>query len=169
MSEMSISKAVEMCLENFYLTRQVESPTDVVSNQKAVLEIGEEEARFKVWSGNIGAHSTGRRSLQYRLRDASHLQKQVKSLLDELSELLEDATAIVTGEKVPWDHDEDDEAISQDTGSDCDVNGMPTTEMAQIAQNVSDVINCLLRLSVDIKNPALHDRPATSASIGASH
>ena len=137
-----------------------------------MLEIAGEEARFKIWSGNIGGHSTGRRSLQYRLRDASHLQKQVKSLLKELHELLADAHAIANGEKVPWDHIEDDElSIGSDSNSEPD--RVPATEMGQIAQNVSDVIDCLLRLSVAIRNPAPHDRFATSAatsgSIDASH
>jgi hypothetical protein len=173
MPEESISDSVRKCLADFRLVGQAEPPINVISDQKAVFEIGEAEARFRVWSGNIGAHSTGRRSLQYRLRDASHLQKQVKSLLDELSELLEGANAIVTGEKIPWDRDEDEEATSldadADSDSDSDLDDMPATEMAQIAQNVSDVINCLLRLSVAIRNPAPHDRFTTSASIDTSH
>ncbi|CAG7554630.1 unnamed protein product [Fusarium equiseti] len=168
MTEESIADSVRKCLEKFSLLENVESPLVTDSDRKSVLDIAEEVARFKIWSGNIGAHSTGRRSLQYRLRDASHLQKQVISLLDELSDLLADAYAIAIGEQIPWDHVEDDGRMGFDSKSESD-DDVPATEMSQIAQNVSDVINCLLRLSVAIRNPAPHDCFATFVSIDASH
>ncbi|KAI1069122.1 hypothetical protein LB507_006313 [Fusarium sp. FIESC RH6] len=167
MAEESIVHSVRKCLEDFSLLTQAEYPGATDSDRQSVLEIAEEAARFKIWLGNIGAHSTGQRSLQYRLRDASHLQKQVKSLLDELSKLLRDAHAIEIGEKVPWDHAKDDElSIGSGSESESDVS---TTEMGQIAQIVSDTVECLLRLSVAIRNPAPHDRFATFVSIDASH
>lgn len=52
-------------------------------------QVQSEEARFKVWCGNIGAHQIGTRSsLEYRLRDASHIRKQVVKILTSLSRLL---------------------------------------------------------------------------------
>ncbi|KAL6914674.1 hypothetical protein FSST1_012434 [Fusarium sambucinum] len=169
--EESIPDSVRQCLDEFNTIREGNFPGTGASYLKAALGIGEEEARFKIWCGNIAAHSSGRRSLQYRLRDASHLQKQVKSLLNELSELLIDAFLIMSGEKVPWDRVEDENTIALDIGSDADSNfdQVPDTEMAQIAQNVSDVISCLLRLSVAIRNPAPHDRFAASVPVEASH
>ena len=168
MTEESIADSVRKCLEDFRLLEEADYPIATDSDQKAVREIVGEEARFKIWSGNIGAHSTGRRSLQYRLRDASHLEEQVKSLLEELSELLVDAYSIVVGGKVPWDHIEDD-GLSMGSDPNTESDDLPATEMDQVSQNVSDVINCLLRLSVAIRNPAPHDRFATFASIDASH
>jgi hypothetical protein len=47
-----------------------------------------EHSRFKVWAGNIGAHHRGRRSLEYRLRDASNINDQVLELLREIREEL---------------------------------------------------------------------------------
>lgn len=42
-------------------------------------------ARFKLWAGSLGAHRTsGGRSLEYRLRDASSIRKQLISLLQDL-------------------------------------------------------------------------------------
>ncbi|RGP69547.1 transcription factor [Fusarium sporotrichioides] len=169
----SIADFVRKCLGEFDIIRKTNFSSAGASDRKHALGIGEEEARFKIWSGNLAAHSTGRRSLQYRLRDASHLQKQVTSLLDELLELLRDASLIMSGAKVPWDRVEDDDTIPLDADSDSDsdseFDGMPDTEMAQIVQNVSDVVNCLLRLSVAIRNPAPHDRFTTSVSVEASH
>lgn len=46
--------------------------------------------RFKLWSQNIGAHHTGRRSLDYRLRDASNLQNQAIDLVRGMGRALDD-------------------------------------------------------------------------------
>ncbi|CAG1979833.1 unnamed protein product [Fusarium graminearum] len=171
MREESIADSVRNCLNDFEVIRKADLLEASTADRNAALEIREEETRFKIWSGNMGAHSEGRRSLQYRLRDASHLQKQVMSLLDELSELLGDAFLIVSGERISWDRVEDDEEFPQDTESESDseFGDMPGTEVAQIAQNVSDVVNCLLRLSVAIRNPAPHDRFMSFSSSEASH
>ena len=50
----------------------------------------DEHGRFNVWAGNIGAHQSGRVSLDFRLRDAGHIRDQVVSLLQYLSEILEE-------------------------------------------------------------------------------
>jgi hypothetical protein len=50
--------------------------------------------RFKIWSSNIGAHRTGKRSLDHRLRDASHLKEQVLRLLTSLTDNLGDGKYI---------------------------------------------------------------------------
>ncbi|KAF4971404.1 hypothetical protein FZEAL_9855 [Fusarium zealandicum] len=160
MADNSIAESVNGCLELFHKTAPLQNPGPEASHYAPLTRIHEEEGRFNVWSGNIGAHKSGRRSLQYRLRDASHLQKQVLALLKDLSELLEDVVAIVAGDVTPWDELEDDEPLDD---------GDASTELEQIATDVSDVINCLLRLSVAIRNPAPHNRFATSGPIEASH
>ncbi|KAK3361288.1 hypothetical protein B0T24DRAFT_652984 [Lasiosphaeria ovina] len=62
-------------------------------------KLRDEQTRFKVWSGNIGAHRTGTSSLDYRLRDASHIKNQVASLLRDLNGLLKDTAVIASGER----------------------------------------------------------------------
>ncbi|KAF4462727.1 hypothetical protein FALBO_10465 [Fusarium albosuccineum] len=172
MADDSIANSVRRCHGSFRKLALSNLPSSDASYPSSLMVIAEEEARFKVWSGNIGAHNSGRRSLQYRLRDASHLQKQVLTLLADLSELLEDALAILTGERVPWDQLEDEATLADDTlsrdESSCDEE-LPATEIEQIASDVPDAVNCLLRLSVAIRNPAPHDRFATFVSIDASH
>ncbi|KAM0553411.1 hypothetical protein ACHAPJ_007426 [Fusarium lateritium] len=172
MEDDSIANSVRSALQSFQTVTSLAPTSCDVSYQEPLTSISEEEARFKVWSGNIGAHNSGRRSLQYRLRDASHLQKQIVALLGDLIDLLEDAKAIVTGDKVPWDQLEDDESLDDEplpADVDADDSELPTTEMTQIAAGVSDVVNCLLRLSVAIRNPAPHDRFTTFVPIEASH
>ncbi|KAJ3544771.1 hypothetical protein NM208_g2880 [Fusarium decemcellulare] len=172
MADDSIANSVRRCHDSFRKLALLSLQSFDTSYQASLMVIAEEEARFKVWSGNIGAHNSGRRSLQYRLRDASHLQKQVLTLLGDLSELLEDALAILTGDRVPWDQLEDEATLADDTLS-LDESSrdeeLPATEIEQIASDVPDAVNCLLRLSVAIRNPAPHDRFATFVSIDASH
>jgi hypothetical protein len=50
--------------------------------------INDELDRFKIWVGNIAAHRQGRRSLEYRLRDAAHLKSEVNDLLQVLQNSL---------------------------------------------------------------------------------
>ncbi|KLU86153.1 hypothetical protein MAPG_05172 [Magnaporthiopsis poae ATCC 64411] len=126
--------------------------------------IKDEQTKFKVWAGNIGAHKTGTSSLDYRLRDASPIKDEVVSLLEELVDLLDQAAAIATGEKTPWDELEDEEP-AEDPDS-----GLPITELGQIvSEGIADVVDCLLRLSTTIRNPAPHDRFAATHPADASH
>lgn len=54
----------------------------------------EELGRFRIWSGNIGAHKSGRSSLDYRLRDNTRLERTVLQLLDDLKTSLEDGKSL---------------------------------------------------------------------------
>lgn len=172
MENSSIAKSVKGCLELFRALASLPLPLSNASYQTSLMATMEEEPRFKVWSGNIGAHASGRRSLEFRLRDASHLQKQVLALLVDLSKLLKDALDIVQGKRMPWDQIEDEE-ISDDESDlaedDSEDSELPTTELEQIASSVPDTVNCLLRLSVAIRNPAPHDRFAAHVPIDVSH
>lgn len=93
-TEPSIAKNVKLCIQTFYLLHA------------AVVEVSEQDGdtvgrlsphwtkdkldRFKLWSQNIGAHHTGRRSLDYRLRDASNLRYQAIDLVGGLIQALDD-------------------------------------------------------------------------------
>ncbi|KAF5665566.1 hypothetical protein FCIRC_10493 [Fusarium circinatum] len=65
------------------------------------------------------------------------------------------------GIEVPWDQITADEEFDESDD--------PDTELNQISADVADVVNCLLRLSVAIRNPAPHDRFIKSHSIDTSH
>jgi hypothetical protein len=95
-------------------------------------------------------------SLDYRLRDASHISTEIVNILQDLDGLIEDATGIIRGEKTPWDQLGEE---SSDTEPDeDDEQDLPSTELGQLTEAITDAVNCLLRLSVAIKNPAPHDR-----------
>ncbi|OTA92546.1 hypothetical protein M434DRAFT_74398 [Hypoxylon sp. CO27-5] len=164
----TIGECVASCLESFN-SIIVDTVPDL-SNQSIVSRIVDESARFKVWSGNIGAHRSRKSSLDYRLRDASHLQKQVKSLLVDLNDSLKNALAILRGERTPWDKlpsegDDLDRDLDKPVGDFVEFK----TELAQISADIKEVVDCLLRLSVSIRNPAPHDRLKAPTGIEVSY
>ncbi|RBA19098.1 hypothetical protein FPRO05_10027 [Fusarium proliferatum] len=126
----------------------------------SLLKLQNELSRFKVWSGNIGAHKKGRSSLDHRLRDASNIRDQVVELLEDLKDSLKDAKDILTGQLTPWDQDlspaEFSDGDSDDELSKVDACG--PSEISQIFSVIVEDINCLFRLSVSIHNPSPHDR-----------
>lgn len=95
----SIAAHVRRCLDLFLdLVGSVESPTTgrIDSSEPAFLhKARDEHTRFKIWAGNIGAHRTGMSSLDYRVRDASHIRMQIVKLLRDLAARIEDSGAIV--------------------------------------------------------------------------
>ncbi|KAI1083377.1 hypothetical protein F5B20DRAFT_577058 [Whalleya microplaca] len=161
----AIADHVAFCLESFNSITLDAAPDGF--NQVAVSKLADESARFKIWAGNIGAHKRRKNSLDYRLRDASHLQKQVRTLLIDLRNSLESARATLNGERIPWDEfssdDEDEDQNKPADGYEFE------TELDQICADVAEAVDCLLRLSMSIRSPAAHDRLKASNSINTSH
>lgn len=65
--------------------------TDIVASEysKEASDVESYLERFKLWAGNLGAHSfSGTCSLEYRLRDASSLRTHLVSLLEDLNNLV---------------------------------------------------------------------------------
>jgi len=84
----SISSHYTRCISSFtHLYHLVEASSPPRSN--LLPNVAEDLGRFRVWAGNIGAHRTGRVSLDYRLREASQMHAQVTKLLTDLSTDLE--------------------------------------------------------------------------------
>ena len=104
----------------------------------------DELGRLRVWAANIGAHQTGQSSLDYRLRDASHLKDQIIRLLERLQRLLVDLSEfldeILEGAEAQYSDDED------------------TTELEQIYNGLVEVIGSLFQMSMLIRRPTRHDR-----------
>lgn len=78
---MSIPDLVRDCLNAF--KQLLESDGGGASDR-----LQDELGRFRIWASNISAHSTGQRSLEYRLRDSSELKEAVVRFLSELLQLL---------------------------------------------------------------------------------
>lgn len=104
----------------------------------------DELGRLRIWAANIGAHQTGQSSLDYRLRDASHIKDQIIRLLKSLRLFLVDL------QEALGDHPEEaEDQLSDDE---------ETTEVEQIYNGLVEVINSFFQMSMLIRRPAHHDR-----------
>ncbi|KAJ6790296.1 hypothetical protein PWT90_09962 [Aphanocladium album] len=153
--ETTIANAVRECLMSFTLVPQ---PTKDGSVTPDYAQLAHQGDRFKLWSGNIGAHRTGSSSLEYRLRDASNIRLNVLELLGDLAELISDFGGIISGAVRPWDADMT-EAVEE---------GAPKTELEQIVIHIRETVDSLLGLSITIRNPAPHDRFMTMSATDIS-
>lgn len=104
----------------------------------------DELGRLRVWAANIGAHQNGQSSLDYRLRDASHIKKQIVRLLERLRRSLSDLQEALSE---PPEEGEDELSDDEDT-----------TEVEQIYNGLVELIKSLFQMSMLIRCPARHDR-----------
>ncbi|RYP33748.1 hypothetical protein DL767_004615 [Monosporascus sp. MG133] len=129
--------------------------------------IKDEFDRFKIWAGNIAAHRKGRRSLEYRLRDAAILKDEAHNLLTALHDSLQ--TSIVQERRRPWDELSDSESDSDsDTLSD-DAEAQGDTELKQLLGSIKATITCLFRLSMSIRDPAPNDQSRSIITVDKSY
>ncbi|KAI0466997.1 hypothetical protein F4859DRAFT_283498 [Xylaria cf. heliscus] len=146
-----ISEPVLQCLGDFQAASYMSPELGYEAHQKFL----DEFARFKLWAGNIGAHRKGRSSLDWRLRDASHLRDLVIDLLTDLKSILRDFLSMLR--KTPH---VDQNHVTVREGSP-NLNGLDKveddTEVLEVIADIADTIGCLLRLAVSIRNPAPHD------------
>jgi len=89
---MSIAENFERCLRDFkrlceYSKSSHESTVPNALHEAFVEQLG----RFRVWAANVAAHRTGQSSLDYRLRDASHLRNTVRGYISSINDYLVEA------------------------------------------------------------------------------
>ncbi|UPK96525.1 hypothetical protein LCI18_007460 [Fusarium solani-melongenae] len=137
--EESIASHVTRCLGLFSNAANASDTSAPGPSASFNRSVRDEQTRFKVWSGNIGAHRTGMSSLDHRLRDSSNIRNQVVNLLLDLDGLLEDAIAILTGKEPSWDQISSDGGVFLD--QDSEDNDSPDTELEQISVDVADVLS----------------------------
>ncbi|KAJ4122766.1 hypothetical protein NW768_010209 [Fusarium equiseti] len=123
-----------------------------------------------MWVGNQAAHQSGSTSLDYRVREAAHLQEQVIYLLKDICESLQAAISLFhNGLQSPEQNDAGgkDEIIQLDDPStpgsieddEPDFSEeWPPTSLPTFLTDIREAVDCLLRLSVAIANPAPHVR-----------
>lgn len=153
-----ISTSVKRCLSLFTsaLTPFGNEPAHDISTK-----LSHQRHRLKRWSANIGARESGTSDLDYKLRDASNIRRNVLELLHDLGQLLENYSAIAKGEVTPWDKLPDDgDGVVEDEA--------PETELQQITHHCKDIVDSLLGLSTAINNPAPHDQIMAAKETGVS-
>lgn len=146
----AISDLVKGCLAQFIsiINSGALSDHTEISQQDWTDELG----RLRVWAANIGAHQTRQSSLDYRLRDASHIKTQIVRLLERFQELLTDLEDVL---------EESDDEVQEDGFEDLDdMSGSESsiTEIQEVHQGLIETINQLYQMSMIIRKPAQHDR-----------
>ena len=155
----SISSSVIKCLRKF---NEFDEEILCLDTGKIeglnVLDWQDELGRLRIWAANIGAHQIGQSSLDYRLRDSSHIRLQIVKLLGGIEERLHEARAVIAGNK---GEDQDVESLGGDSSED-EESG---TEIQQLGRSVATVINCLFQMSILVRKPAQHDLQIGSKKI----
>ncbi len=147
------------------------------SMDRAALE--DEMGRFRVWCGNLGALQKGHSSLEYRLRDSPLLSSNTLKFLEELGENLNEAIAIVSEARLPFeeqakletsneddDDDDNDSFFSEDEEDKDDEEGSKElkTELNMRFGEIVDIIDNLYKLSVRIRTPTIRARSLRASS-----
>lgn len=132
---MSISSTVVTCLRNLNeFIEEIQSPDKEESEGLQVRSWQDELGRLRMWAANIGAHQSNQSSLDYRLRDSSHIRQQISNLLNRILERLRDARRVILeGE----DGDVESLGGSLPEVEDC------TTEIQQFLESLKTDIDCL--------------------------
>lgn len=147
--ERSIADELSTCSKSFRsLLAQPNSTKPELTSQVPYKQWKEEFGRLRTWSANIGAHQRGNTSLDFRLRDASHIQNRVAELLTELNELLSDTLTFL------------EDAKTVDDGESNHSDQEDESEYEELHSSVVLRIDCLFDLSLVIRKPAKVDRLA---------
>ena len=110
----------------------------------------DELGRLRLWAANIGAHRTGQSSLEFRLKDSSHIREQVTNLLLDLGQTFQEVEHVLNSldNGYPSQMEADDFSDDDyDTGE----------EMTQLHSNIVTAINCMFQMSMLVRKPARHD------------
>ncbi|CAD6593370.1 MAG: hypothetical protein ASARMPREDX12_007113 [Alectoria sarmentosa] len=145
----SISSLIVACLKSF--NEFIEATGHFQEDNVGGYAAGawkDEVGRLRMWAANIGAHQTGQSSLDFRLRDASHVREQIIKLLQGLLRRLQDARDVMAE-----DEGSDDDGVAEDLFDEED----PKTEIQELLGSLATIINCLFQMSMLVRKPAQHD------------
>ena len=146
----SISSSIVACLKSFNeFIGDIRNLRDKDVRGLVASAWEDELGRLRMWAANIGAHQTGQSSLDFRLRDASHVRDQIIKLLQGLLRRLQDAREVLAD-----DEESDDEAAVKDDATKVEDR---KTEIQELQESLATNINCLFQMSILVRKPAQHD------------
>lgn len=138
------------CFTVFRSLFEALNKVDPAGAQPTMTAWRDEVGRFRIWASNIGAHQKGQSSLDYRLRDASHIRDQINQLLQDLKDVLDEAVATLGSDEAGSGNGFETEESNEfhELGS----------ELEQIYAEIANIVNGLYRMSMLNRKPAPHDR-----------
>ena len=144
----TISESISSCFTAFEEVLQARETQHVPMEERLSERWDDEKSRLRLWTAIVGAERKGQSSLEFKIRDASHIREQIISLLHVLNQRLLDArNNMIEGD--------DGESVFIDEGSD-EEDEVPS-EIQELRQSVANIINCLFRIAILVRNPAQHD------------
>ncbi|MCJ1367248.1 hypothetical protein MMC16_006380 [Acarospora aff. strigata] len=150
-----ISELVIACLRAFGSLNERFQTKEILNgpyrDNLALSGLPDELGRLRIWTANIGAHQRNQSSLDYRLRDASHIRDQIIKLLSSLQCSLQDIEDLLS------------EPASEDRLSDEE-----PSELHELYKEVVTIINGLYQMSIMIRRPSRHDRLLRLSTIDKS-
>ncbi|KAL8952125.1 MAG: hypothetical protein Q9222_001937 [Ikaeria aurantiellina] len=159
----SISSAVVKCLKTFNSFIEEAQQAGTQRPEGFVVQAWRDElGRLRIWAANIGAHQTNQSSLDYRLRDSTHIRKQIMKLLDDLKVRLWEANVSI---RTDMQEDDDVESLRGSSSEDEE----PQSEIQQLRRSVGTIINCLFQMSMLVRKPARHDLRMASHIADVAH
>ena len=144
----ALSKRCFNALKN--ICSRIEGETTSDTELAQISRWQDELGRLRLWAANIGAHQTGQSSLEFRLKDSSHIRQQVANLLLDLGQMFQEVEEALD----PLSNGQDSH-IETDNASDDDYD--TGEELTQLHSNIVTVINCLFQMSMLVRKPARHD------------
>lgn len=145
----SISSSIIACLKSFNEFIEGIQHLEEAKGREIVAGAWEDElGRLRMWAANIGAHQTGQSSLDFRLRDASHVREQIIKLLQSLLRKIQDARDVLAEDEESDDGGDADDLIDEED---------PKTEIQELQESIATTINCLFQMSMLVRKPTQHD------------
>lgn len=145
----SISSSIIACLQSFNEFIEDIRHLQKTNGRDIVAGPWEDElGRLRVWAANIGAHQTGQSSLDFRLRDASHVREQIIKLLQGLLRRLQDTRDVLVDDEKSDDEEAPDYPLDEEDLK---------TEIQELRESPASKINCLFQMSMLVRKPAQHD------------
>ena len=134
---------------------------DETKSQDLNVEAWQDEfGRLCIWAGNIGAHQKGQFSLDFRLRDSSHIRQRVIKLLNEILKSLQEVA-----EAMAERGDEDVESLNECESGD----QTPQTVIQQLRESIATTISCLFEMSMLVRKPAKRDHRMSSSKTDVAY
>ncbi|CAF9940333.1 MAG: hypothetical protein HETSPECPRED_002383 [Heterodermia speciosa] len=161
-----IASSIDTCLKSFHDTIQLTRGLSERAQDFQIDAWDDELGRLRIWAANTGAHELYQASLDFRLRDASHLRDQILSLLDSLLAGLNDAKDLVaevteseqkTESKQETESEQETESKQEKSmGKNSDDEGS-LGEMKDLQITIASIIKSLFTMSILVRKPARHD------------
>jgi hypothetical protein len=161
---MYIATLVSQCLESLTEVANLETNDQYTADQ-----IYDEYGRLRIWAGNVSAHTTGRESLYHRLRDSPELSSAVVKNLQDLLVAIGNISSLSNDDEDTFESHLDvtqtghigigtDDGSYDDEGDDDLFEHVVFSSPRDGAlEETRDIISCLYRLSMAIRNPARDD------------